>query len=411
VSASTLHTSGRSALSMHLTRAADVLALALVATLPYSVSATSILVPLWIVALAPTLSRGELLRELAAPRSAVPVALALLLVLGLAWGQGTGREGLAAAGALLKLLVLPLLFLQFRRGGPAAGGRAARLFVAALVPILLLSFATLIWPQGLLNASHRPDVPFKDYIAQSGFFAFAAYLLAHAALDSWRSGQRWRAVGAVLLAAAFLANIVFIVTARTTLVMIPALALVFIAQRFGLRAGLALVAAGALAAGLAWSASPQLRQRALAVGTELGDWQASGAVTSSGLRAEWWQRSLGFMAERPLTGHGTGSIPSLFRRVATGEFVATQPHNQILTVGLQVGAIGIVLLLATWAVHAGLFLRAGGLAGMIGAALVLQNVVSSQFNSHLGDFTQGWAYVIGVGICGGVALARRDPPA
>ena len=36
--------------------------------------------------------------------------------------------------------------------------------------------------------------------------------------------------------------------------------------------------------------------------------------------------------------------------------------------------------------------------------MVVQNVVSSLFNSHLFDFTQGWAYVIGVGIAGGMVL-------
>jgi hypothetical protein len=35
--------------------------------------------------------------------------------------------------------------------------------------------------------------------------------------------------------------------------------------------------------------------------------------------------------------------------------------------------------------------------------------LSSLFNSHLFDFTQGWTYVFGVGIIGGVALQRRQP--
>ena len=159
---------------------------------------------------------------------------------------------------------------------------------------------------------------------------------------------------------------------------------------------------------MVWAASPQLRERALGIGTEISDWQRTGAVTSSGLRAEWWQRSLGFIRESPLIGHGTGSIPSLFRRVASGEFVAAQPHNQILTVGLQVGLPGIALLIAMWMAHAGFFARAGGAAAMIGFAVVAQNIVSSLFNSHLTDFTQGWAYVIGVGICGGLALAAKE---
>lgn len=41
----------------------------------------------------------------------------------------------------------------------------------------------------------------------------------------------------------------------------------------------------------------------------------------------------------------------------------------------------------------------------IGLVVVLQNIVSCLFNSHLFDFTQGWTYVFGVGVAAG-ALAR-----
>jgi len=37
----------------------------------------------------------------------------------------------------------------------------------------------------------------------------------------------------------------------------------------------------------------------------------------------------------------------------------------------------------------------------------VQNIVSCLFNSHLFDFTQGWLYVFGVGVTGGMALRER----
>ena len=36
--------------------------------------------------------------------------------------------------------------------------------------------------------------------------------------------------------------------------------------------------------------------------------------------------------------------------------------------------------------------------------VVLQNMFSSLFNSHLFDFHEGWMYVLGVGIAGGMVL-------
>jgi O-antigen ligase len=43
--------------------------------------------------------------------------------------------------------------------------------------------------------------------------------------------------------------------------------------------------------------------------------------------------------------------------------------------------------------------------------VVIQNVLTSVLNSHLFDFTEGWIYVLGVGIAGGMALAKLSPQA
>jgi O-antigen ligase len=50
-----------------------------------------------------------------------------------------------------------------------------------------------------------------------------------------------------------------------------------------------------------------------------------------------------------------------------------------------------------------MFLTAGEVS-WIGLIVVTQNVVGSLFNSHIFDFTQGWFYVFGVGVAGGLVL-------
>jgi hypothetical protein len=60
-----------------------------------------------------------------------------------------------------------------------------------------------------------------------------------------------------------------------------------------------------------------------------------------------------------------------------------------------------------WLAHLMLF-RGGGLTGWIGLVIVVDNIVSSLFNSHLFDFTAGWLYVFGVGVAGGMILRERD---
>jgi hypothetical protein len=49
-----------------------------------------------------------------------------------------------------------------------------------------------------------------------------------------------------------------------------------------------------------------------------------------------------------------------------------------------------------------LLLRGDGLATWIGLMVVVQNIFTSLLNSHIFDFHQGWMYVLGVGVAGGL---------
>ena len=73
---------------------------------------------------------------------------------------------------------------------------------------------------------------------------------------------------------------------------------------------------------------------------------------------------------------------------------------------IQIGLVGAGVLWAMWIAHLLLF-RGNGLAEWIGLVVVVQNIVGSLFNSHLFDFAQGWVYVLGVGVAGGIALKNR----
>jgi O-antigen ligase len=86
------------------------------------------------------------------------------------------------------------------------------------------------------------------------------------------------------------------------------------------------------------------------------------------------------------------------------------PHNQTLNVAIQWGVIGIIALYAMWLVHLLLF-RGEGLATWIGLMVVVQNIFTSLFNSHLFDFNEGWMYVLGVGITGGMVLGNSHTAA
>jgi O-antigen ligase len=127
------------------------------------------------------------------------------------------------------------------------------------------------------------------------------------------------------------------------------------------------------------------------------------------LRLEYWRKSLQFFAEAPILGHGTGSTRGLFERAAIGQTGASadvvgNPHNQTLYMAVQWGLVGVIALYAMWLVHLLLF-RGAGLANWIGVLVVVQNIFTCLFNSHLFDFHEGWMYVLGVGVAGGMLLS------
>jgi O-antigen ligase len=64
------------------------------------------------------------------------------------------------------------------------------------------------------------------------------------------------------------------------------------------------------------------------------------------------------------------------------------------------------VLYAMWLFHLVLF-RGEGWANWLGSLIEVQNFISSLFNSHLFDFQEGWIYVLGVGVAGGMALRAK----
>jgi hypothetical protein len=166
---------------------------------------------------------------------------------------------------------------------------------------------------------------------------------------------------------------------------------------------------------VAWATSPKLRWTAETFVRDYQLYKEQNIPTSAGLRLEFYGKSLRFISEEPLFGHGTGSIRGLFEEAAVDQRgaaaeVISNPHNQTLNVAIQWGAIGIVVLYAMWLVHLMLF-RGDDLATWIGLMVVVQNIFTSLFNSHLFDFNEGWIYVLGVGIAGGMVLSNSHEAA
>jgi O-antigen ligase len=388
---------------------ADVFAILLAVSLPWSTSATSILVVLWLLAFVPTCDFSNLRRIVFSPAGGLPLLLVALGALGMLWAGVAWAERVNGMNSFLKLLFIPLLLCHF------AGFEQAKYvlagFLGSCLLLLIISWATFLWPNlPFSNPAKSPGIPVKDYISQSAMFTVCMAIFLQFAGDTWRAGRRILALALAVVIILLLANVFYVATSRTALVVVPVLFVLFGYRQFGWKGIVASAAAFVVLLAAAWPSAGYLRNRVNSFVQEIQSFQPDGPPTPAGERLVFWTKSVGFIAAAPVFGHGTGSIRNQFEQSAAGRTgmageVSANPHNQILAVGIQLGLAGIVVLLAVWISHLALF-RVSGMASWIGLVVVVQNVIGSQFNSHLFDFTHGWAYVIGVGIAGGVALRQ-----
>ena len=386
---------------------ADCLAIALAASLPWSTSATSILGWIWLVVVLISLDWAALVESVRRPAGALPLALFLLGLVGIAWANVSWMDRYYGFDLFEKLFAVPLLLAQFQRS--SRGYQVLAAFLISATALLVVSWLAAFW---ILPPKPNKDIGVfvKDRITQGTEFTLCLLFLLELASQVWRRGKRVAAVAACVLAGAFFLNIVFVTVSRTALVTVPVLLLIFGVRHFRPRQLAVFVLVIVTLGGLAAAMSPHLRQRVAQIPVEIATFDARGHDTSAGARIAFWRTSVEIMRSAPLLGHGTGSINAQFTEAAGQPSKATNPHNQMLTVGIQLGIVGIVILIAMWIAHLRLFFVPGIAAGM-GLAVVVENVVGSLFNSQLFDFTQGWIYVVGAGVAGGVVLrnAARDP--
>ena len=395
----------------------DLIAVLVAALLPWSTSGVGIGMLVWLAALAATFELRPFLRSLQRPICVLPIALVALAAVGTLWSDASWGARLYALSPATKLLVLPFLFYHFERST-----RGVWVFVAFLVSCTLLMAMSWIVAFDPSLSLKRPDEPgghgifVKNYIAQSQEFLLCAVVLAFPIITLLQEGKIRRALLLTLVAANLVVNMVFVVVSRTALVTLPVMLAVFAMAHLKWRTNVLLFAAAVIFGALAWTVSPQLQATTDKFTRDYRIYKELNQPTSIGLRLEFWEKSLRFFAEAPVIGHGTGSTRGLFEAAATGPAVLAQgqvignPHNQTLNVAVQWGAIGVVILYAMWFSHFSLF-RGEGLAAWIGLMVVLQNMFSSLFNSHLFDFHEGWMYVLGVGIAGGMVLRARSEAA
>src|SRR5580704_18059717 len=123
---------------------ADWLAVGVALALPWSTSATSILIIIWLLAVLPTLDLAAIRREIMTPAGGLPVLLWALGLIGMAWADVDWLTRYRGLDSFNRLLLIPLLLAQFRRS--ENGIRVICGFLVSETAVLIVSYVLILTP-------------------------------------------------------------------------------------------------------------------------------------------------------------------------------------------------------------------------------------------------------------------------
>lgn len=390
-------------------RIADHLAVLMSISLPWSTTILGIFTLFWLIALATVIDMSQFQKRMRDPACWLPVALFCLAVVGISWADASWGARVHATGSMTKLLAVPLLIYQFERS--ENGIKVFLAFLMSCTVLLGLSWLNWLDSRTILLSARTVGVPVKNWITQGVEFTLCIFGTAALAVAMWKNRRPYVALGFLALAMAFLLNLAFVASSRTSLVALPILLLISTLRYLDWQRTLALYLAVVIVAILTWSFASNLRLRIESIQQQYTS--TSSQPTSVGIRLLYWSKALKFIRNAPLAGHGTGSIRDLFEHGATdksarGEQIVANPHNQTLYFAIEWGVIGVILLWAMWIAHFLMFTEMRWIS-WIGIIVVSQNIFDSLFNSHLSDYVEGWIYVMGVGVAAGMVSKFRSP--
>ena len=249
-----------------------------------------------------------------------------------------------------KLLVIPLVLvlLRSRREVLVALGLyvASQTFVVATSYLLSMNLdVPWVFKADRLSLG----TVYSSYLDQSimtvGFGVLAWHLRGE---FPGRHGSKL----AIALAALCAANVLLLLPGRSGQVALMVAGSLALLRGMPAKSRPAAVFAPLLLIAFVMAVSPHFRDRASAVVSEARAYsQGDPAPTSSGVRLNYWQRSVEAIAERPLTGYGVGSWNTEYRRLQGSQLRpdavhVRNPHQEYLLWGVQLGLGGIALLLA-----------------------------------------------------------------
>lgn len=316
----------------------------------------------------------------------------------------TATDVYTALSTLLKhgkIIEILLLIFLIRSANEAKIGVIA--FLTGQTFLIIISFllaAGVVFPWA--NHSGQRNVVFSSYLDQSIMFASTASLLWHL-----ETGRNWTQWAIRLLSIAALINVFLLLDGRSGYAV--ALTVLGLAAMWSMPKKLrltALLGAPSIALIILFFGSNQVQERATKILHETQEFTKKGTTeSSSGWRLNAWHRSVEAIAEKPWLGHGVGSWTITVKRIEGekgnqifGEGKKSNPHQEYLLWGVELGIGGLILLMLLIVCIVRDAYKFPKPISRATISLVLSMAVACAFNSAIYDALIGDYFCVALGL-------------
>jgi O-antigen ligase len=355
-------------------------------------------------------------------RTDIAVIVCLIaMALSLLWTTATQAEATSSMGKYGKLLIIPIIASLIRSRSEAK--YALSVFILAQLFLLISSwmlFFNFPVPWATAASALVQHAPFSSYLDEGIMTATVGILCWH---FRTLAGGRKAQIAMILLAVLAFANVFFVLDGRTGHVVAIVLLSLAVMWELPSKARISvLVLPFILLLGISLL-SPKVRHRMEMVKDEVrafshGTGQNVITGTSSGMRLNFWQRSIQSIAEKPLKGSGIGSWSNEFNRVEMENEVQPQklapmgnPHHEYLLWGVQLGlpGIGLFIFLLASLLHDTVGMEKN--AARAARSMLTALAVACLFNSTLYDAQIGDFFCVGLGLLLAMGAYSSEPAA
>jgi O-antigen ligase len=388
-------------------------------SLRLSTSISSILIPLSCVILL-FFARVPVWRNIRHnPVCSLAILLVLTYIIGLFYSTATWHLRINSLKHYLPLLYFPFLMVLFQKNNQwSLRVSYALVFGSCFYLLLCVIYSYHILP--LAKLLHRNHMSGDMYLYNRCPFllAISTYLAAEFVL--FNKGKLKIQLLFLIMCCFMIWALLFVSTVRSDYVVLAVAMIVFIVQhvrkRFLIPAALGFIIVGFIV----FQSSPHMRHGLTRIKHSLVKYEKGNPVTSSGLRLLFAHNGINLWRHRPILGYGTGAFQKEYitlhsygadSMIATAKDPLDQPHNQFVYTMVEVGSVGLILLLAMLGSAFFYSFKLPELNRKLSQAVVITFAVFSLFTSSFFYHVSSYSFSLLLALCFFPLLAenKRDP--